>query len=127
MSTPSDRLSVFRSSIRFICPTFAKSLLPNCFAYPCKCDRTGEPKEGSRGELICFWRDLVFVQKETPYRYILANTPFSVSLLLVFMTHQAINQTAANLHQISQACCTRSGRLDAVWFCCYNTLSVIKS
>lgn len=44
------------------------------------------------------------------------NTPFSVSLLLVFMTHQTINQIAANLHQIS-AIATTVWRLFSIRSC----------
>lgn len=45
------------------------------------------------------------------------NTPFSVSLLLVFMTHQTINQIAANLHQISAIAATTVWRLFSIRSC----------
>lgn len=70
------------------------------------------------------WRDFLFVQlsgkrteKQTPFNTFWQNTPFSVSLLLVFMTHQTINQIAANLHQISAIAATTVWRLFSIRSC----------
>lgn len=131
MSTKRNfNLIKFYFYVRFIHPSVCPSVRPSvpfeelwkvcvCFCLlfmkrpPCKW--AGGDLE--LGGISCLSNCQEKEQKNKPlFNTFWQNTPFSVSLLLVFMTHQTINQIAANLHQIS-AIATNVWRLFSIRSC----------